>query len=844
MPRSRSVLLGLLVLSNVIVLLTGVVWLRYGAALLLMFALPGWAILGALGWLGITDVVERIVVVSGLSLAVSGLLAMFAAYLPGPLMAWQMLLVIDLPVLLIWGVALHRRPPAPDVHWPVKSGLLILLAILLVGGYLRFARLGYTEFREDELENMFIAMRVIDGEEYAPFIDSKGPIHGLVPAAFWVLSDRITEGFARFPFALSGLLAVLAIFAVARRFAGEPVAWIAAALAATTGYNVALSRWIENPMFIFLMSGVAVWLAAHYYRTGDHRSLLLAAFVSAVAVITHWDSLTFLPAILLPPLARLWTHRASRSASPWEWRSELLWAALAALLGLATLATFYVPYVLDPAFADNVAYLADERIGGVRLYDRIARLMFYDDVFNGQYHFPVMVLMWSIAMLMQAWRAGRRWFVLTVVVLAMALSTQVWDSLWKVAGVRLSLLPFALLLGLLVWLPGAGVGWRTVVLWTGVPFWAYNFLTYSAADHTEIALWGGSILAGWGLIALWHLFASRAPAPKGMLTYINYVWRGAVVVTMGAVMFVNLLYILSQYPVTVTRYRQIRDAANAPDSTTLYHRLYGEMPVETLKGGPQRRGWKAFGQLYMQGEFPGEYFSIVDNFKVPMWYTYNTLFSCYPDPPTIVTDRQIDVGSLPPDMQVLYKDHRPVGIVTVEDTPNLYIYHRHPDVTSPLMYRVEDYIAAFDRGAIPDNYRRHPIPQHPVGADFGHQLELLGYDLSGETFQPGQTVWLTLYWRASAQMDARYRVFAHLEGDSVVAQQDDDPLCRLPTTLMHRGQSGLRHLRLVLPGDVSPGEYSLVVGVYNAADGIRLPVLTSDGSMAGDMVVLGTVTVQ
>ena len=66
--------------------------------------------------------------------------------------------------------------------------MLILLAILTIAAATRFTRLGYAEFHEDALENMRLIVRAYKGEEYAPFLDSKGPIHWLVPASWWYLN--------------------------------------------------------------------------------------------------------------------------------------------------------------------------------------------------------------------------------------------------------------------------------------------------------------------------------------------------------------------------------------------------------------------------------------------------------------------------------------------------------------------------------------------------------------------------------------------------------------------------------------------------------------------------------
>ena len=68
-----------------------------------------------------------------------------------------------------------------------------------------------------------LAVRAMKGEEYAPFLDSKGPIHWLLPAALWLMHGWINETLARIPFALCSTLTVMAVYMLGRRMAGPPV---------------------------------------------------------------------------------------------------------------------------------------------------------------------------------------------------------------------------------------------------------------------------------------------------------------------------------------------------------------------------------------------------------------------------------------------------------------------------------------------------------------------------------------------------------------------------------------------------------------------------------------------
>jgi len=57
------------------------------------------------------------------------------------------------------------------------------------------------------------------------------------------------------------------------------------------------------------------------------------------------------------------------------------------------------------------------------------------------------------------------------------------------------------------------------------------------------------------------------------------------------------------------------------------------------------------------------------------------------------------------------------------------------------------------------------------------KAELIGYELSSEEVQPGETLWVTLYWRALKKMERDYIVSVKLWGrdDQIIGQQDVYP---------------------------------------------------------------------
>ncbi len=137
--------------------------------------------------------------------------------------------------------------------------------------------------------------------------------------------------------------------------------------------------------------------------------------------------------------------------------------------------------------------------------------------------------------------------------------------------------------------------------------------------------------------------------------------------------------------------------------------------------------------------------------------------------------------------------------------------------------------------------------QHPLRADLGGQVRLLGYALSAERLAPGDTLLLTLYWQALAPMERRYTVFTHLldTEQHVVAQMDSEPQGGgLPTDRWTVGQVVQDNYALTLPQAARPGPHLLEVGMYYLPTLERLPVRDPDtGEPLGDRVLLGTVKV-
>ena len=123
-----------------------------------------------------------------------------------------------------------------------------------------------------------------------------------------------------------------------------------------------------------------------------------------------------------------------------------------------------------------------------------------------------------------------------------------------------------------------------------------------------------------------------------------------------------------------------------------------------------------------------------------------------------------------------------------------------------------------------------PPIQHRLSANLGGRVELLGYDLDPNELRAGETVHLTLYWRALDGMEVSYTVFVHLinKENRIWGQRDSVPgNGTLPTTGWVKGEVIADEYEFIIRPDAPQGEYLIEVGLYDAQTGQRLPVLGS-----------------
>ena len=167
----------------------------------------------------------------------------------------------------------------------------------------------------------------------------------------------------------------------------------------------------------------------------------------------------------------------------------------------------------------------------------------------------------------------------------------------------------------------------------------------------------------------------------------------------------------------------------------------------------------------------------------------------------------------------------------------------------PLHYG-EPYLLAF---RVPQGSEAAIAPSHPLEATWGSSVKLLGYDLDADSYRPGDTIHLTLYYQALEEMDRDYTVFTQILGPDNPAtggplwgQSDSEPCQRAyPTSAWTTGEIVQDQFAIPLAADAPPGEYQLQAGLYLLETMTRLPASSAGGErLPGDAVLLGTMQVE
>ncbi len=106
----------------------------------------------------------------------------------------------------------------------------------------------------------------------------------------------------------------------------------------------------------------------------------------------------------------------------------------------------------------------------------------------------------------------------------------------------------------------------------------------------------------------------------------------------------------------------------------------------------------------------------------------------------------------------------------------------------------------------------------------------------------GETLTLNLYWRADGRPSLNYTVFVQLidPNGNQVAGADGPPLSGdFPTSWWREGDIVTGSRAMQIPDDIIPGNFTILVGLYDPQTGQRSPRLDGQGDAIQISVTIG-----
>jgi hypothetical protein len=256
-----------------------------------------------------------------------------------------------------------------------------------------------------------------------------------------------------------------------------------------------------------------------------------------------------------------------------------------------------------------------------------------------------------------------------------------------------------------------------------------------------------------------------------------------------------------------------------------YWAPYGkEVPQKPRYSVPIHQGWKVLGTLAEWGCLEGTYASNEASRSLRGWYIpalHRVEFEAEPDYVFVATHLQTRYREYHEDR---LEGYHPVGEVRVRNEPRIEIWARELLATPYVTLDSEAFRDVFDH-AVPKLSEGPRSSAEEQNVSLGRMLTLESAGLERSTYAQGDTLHLSLVWRPEEALDNDYKLFVHLAGKDgrPVAQWDGLPCFNMTSTSdWPVGEPVSDHVLMQIPDDMPPGEYSVLVGLYDGTNGERL----------------------
>jgi len=809
---------------------------RYVAAFVLLWLVPGLAWAGLLADRSRQPGIEEVAIGLGLGMGTVSVLTLLLHYIPGPLSLLELLVTVNLTTFII--ILFTLRSSLRDLsirRLSFNRSLFAHLAFVIpLAAFFRLVHLGYSEFQGDEGIVMIRTARAILGDDAQLFYHQKGPAEVLLPIATWTLSGTINEWQARLPFAFAGLLGIVALYLLARRWFNGRSALVAALLLAINGYFVGFGRIVQYQSLVLATTTLALLALSRWSDGKARRWLIVSAVLLAFGLLAHYDAGLALPAAAYIVGQRLWSDRS-------RWRTWLGDVLGAGALAFGILALFYVPFADHPNFAKTLSYLGGARIGtGGPLYNNLRASLPLATFYNSIYYLFGLVCLIVATSFVPFRRLGL--LIPTACYIPLILQSPIirqgadveisnfQSPIW--AGPALAGLIIAILLS-----RRSSKEMRVAWLWFGAPFLFYYFLVWDPRTHVLNVFPGATLLAACTLDGMLTLILNPVTSPPDRRSLSP---RIPVIVSL-LVVFLFLAY----YPYLMFVQHDPEIKRTWPNhQPVLYWKPGDETPLFGYFGFPYQAGWTVVGVLVEEGLVGGVYASNEEQ-EVTSWYVPGIERTYCPGPDWYLVAQNVQ-DEVTIDQEEIEAAYHLWGEIWVAGKSTLQIYRRGPAEVSPTIFRSEDYASHFDARTTPAN-TLPPLPADytMAGYTLGDSVRLLGYRLDAADARPGGTIRLVLYWEALRPIETNYQVFNHLYDGAMWGQRDGTPGCALrPTVLWEPGQVVRDEYTIPIDPSAPAGDMPLLVGLYRLEDAERLKVHGPDGAPIGDAIPLAMVTIQ
>jgi len=205
----------------------------------------------------------------------------------------------------------------------------VFLAVLLLGAYVAFFRLGVNEWHPDELVYRDAGLEYVQDNDFSSNQEHPFLVKYILGVTQVVLGSSEAEA-VRIPAATTALLTGLVLFAFARRVAGYWTGVLALALWVVSPLTLSIGRLAILEVFLAFFSTLALYAGWRWAEARSWGFAVLAGVAIGLATASKLVGVLFLPAILFAGLLKISLSR--------------IFILQSAMIGLAAAATALLTY--------------------------------------------------------------------------------------------------------------------------------------------------------------------------------------------------------------------------------------------------------------------------------------------------------------------------------------------------------------------------------------------------------------------------------------------------------------------------------------------------------------------